>query len=290
MNPTTRPYQQGRTGGETDRATQLRRDNDIVTVPKVTLYDIDFAIYFHLTENLKLSVISNGNNIPVPAMFANGEKWSQIRQHGYLRDHSKKVLAPLIIIRRTGVTADERLPIVDLNNFNPQYKVLPYKTTNMQYDRIAGQYAAKDSYEFYVVDVPDFIRLNYELLIWTDLQEQMNYLTHTIIGVSDHMWGDYHTFRTNVQDITHDNVNVPGEDRLVKTTITLQVDGYLRAEYEYSQAKIQKAYSVKRVRFMESDSPPILTDQFAGIDTTPNNIADINDLTDHFNLRKKIRI
>lgn len=286
----TRPYQQGRTGGETDRATQLRRDNDIVTVPKVTLYDIDFAIYFHLTENLKLSVISNGNNIPVPAMFANGEKWSQIRQHGYLRDHSKKVLAPLIIIRRTGVSNDDRLPMVGLNNFTPQYKILPYKTTNMQYDRIAGQYAAKDSYEFYMVDFPSYVRVAYELLIWTDLQEQMNGLTQYILEASDHVWGDFFTFRTNVQDITHDNVNVPGEDRLVKTTITLQTDGYLRSEYGYSQQAIQKAYSVKRVRFMESDSPPILTDHFEGKVQQAENIADINDLTDHFNLRKKIRI
>lgn len=290
MNPTTRPYQQGRLGGEQERSAQQRRDNDIVTVPKVTLYDIDYAIYYHLVENMKLQITENGNAIPVPVMYSNGEKWSQIRQHGYLRDNSKKVLAPLIIIRRTGMTNDDRLPMVGLNNFTPQYKVLPYKTTNMQYDRVAGQIAIKDSYEFYVVDFPAYVRVAYELLVWTDLQEQMNVLAQYILEASDHMWGDYLTFRTNVQDVTHDNVNIPGEDRLVKTTITLQVDGYLRSEYGYSQQAIQKAHSVKRVRFMESDSPAILTDHFEGKVQQTENIADVNDLSDHFNLRKKIRI
>ena len=103
MNPTTRPYQQGRLGGEQERSSQQRRDNDIVTVPKVTLYDIDYAIYYHLVENMKLQITENGNVISVPVMYSNGEKWSQIRQNGFLRDESRKVMAPLIIHSRRNI-------------------------------------------------------------------------------------------------------------------------------------------------------------------------------------------
>lgn len=288
QNP-IRPYQQGRTGGTIDRSTQMRRDTDEVVVPKITLYDIDFAVYYHLANNLNLFVIENEVSIQLPVMYANGEKWSQIRQHGYLRDGNKKVMAPLIVIRRTGFSNDERLPMPNLNNYRPTYKVLPYKTTSMQYDRIAGQYVSKESFEYYMVNWPNFIRSNYELLIWTDLQEQMNGVVQTIVEASDNMWGDQMTFRTNVQDISHENVNVPGEDRLVKSTITLQVDGALRNEYKYSQQSIQKAFSVKRVKFMENDSPPIISDTNPVANNTQN-IADIKDVSNPNSLKKNLRL
>lgn len=265
-NPQILPYQDGSSAGYIDRAQEMRRDNDIVKVPKITLYDIDYAIYYHLTEALKIKVTENNVSIPVPVMFSSGEKWSQIRQHGYMRDKDRKVLAPAIIIRRTNITDDTRFAfnsgrLWTNQTFSPKTKLIPYKTSNMVYDRIAGQYVSKDSYEFYLIDIPDYVRINYELIIWTDLIEQMNVIVQQLIGVSNHVWGDFYKFRTVVQDYTHDNVNVPGEDRLIKTTVTLQVDGYLRNEYEYQQSKIQKGYTIKRVHFLNESTDQILYDQ-----------------------------
>lgn len=268
--PSTLPYQQGQSAGWVSRANEMRRDNDVVKVPKITLYDIDFGIYYQLKENLKPKVTDNGNSIDVPIMFANGEKWNQIRSHGFARDNQRKILAPLMVIRRVDVSDDERINLPagqtwNVNTFVPRLKLFPYRTMNMQYDRVAGQYVSKNSTEFYLFDVPDFVRVNYDLIIWTDLQEQMNGLVHGIINMNNHMWGDYNKFRTTLQSITHDNVNVPGEDRLVKTTINLQVDGYLRAEYEYHQSKIQKAYSLKRVDFLNETADEILFDQISDL-------------------------
>lgn len=287
---TIRPYQDGASSGAIQREQEIRRDNDTVKIPKVTLFDIDYAIFYHLTEVLKLRVNENGNSIPVPAMFTSGEKWSQIRQHGYLRDVNKKVLAPLIAIRRTSVAADDRLPMVDVNNYNPTFRLVPYRTFNMQYDRVAGQYLNKESHEFYLVDVPDYVRVGYELILWTDLQEQMNNLVQPIVGISDHVWGDFYKFRTNVQDVTHDNVNVPGEDRLVKTTITLQVDGYLRGEFEYQNSKMQKAHSIKKVKFLEEGTDKVVFDQQEDY-TTPNRFEpNIADEIPSDSIRRKIRL
>lgn len=267
----------------------MRRDNDTVKVSKITLYDVDYALYYHLSENIKPRIDENGSSIPVPVMFTNGEKWSQIRQYGFLRDNNKKVLAPIIAIRRTGVSQDDRLPIVDTNLFTPKFKVIPYKTMGMKYDRKAGQYLTNDSQEFYVTDVPIYVRIAYELILWTDLQEQMNNLVQPILGVSDHVWGDYYKFRVNVQDITHDNVNVPGEDRLVKSTMTLQVDGYLRNEYDYQQSTIQKAYSIKKVRFLEESTEQIFQDQLDDL-SLPNpddNVANRSGVNE--SLRRNMR-
>lgn len=284
------PYQDGSSVQTSPRSGEIRRDNDTVKIPKITLYDIDYSIFYHLQENIKLRINENGSSIQVPIMFSNGEKWSQIRQHGYLRDVNKKVLAPIVIIRRTNVIADDRFPFFTTNHYGPQFRIIPYKTHGMQYDRVAGQFARKESLEYYMVDVPDYVRINYELIIWTDLQEQMNNIIQPINSVSNHVWGDYHKFRTNVQDITHDNVNVPGEDRLVKSTITLQVDGMLRQEFDYQQSKIQKAHSIKTVRFSENDGTKSVFDASEDFTFPTADRVDIADEKPSRDLKRKIRL
>lgn len=242
----------------------MRRDNDTVKVPKIGLYDIDYAIYYNLQNVWKPMVIDNDISIPVPVMFANGEKWSQIRAHGYLRDNMKKVQSPLIMIKRGDISDDTRLAMQPGQVWGgnsvlyPKQRVIPYRNMGMQFDKVAGQFVTKESTEFYLVDIPNYVRITYDLVIWTDLQEQMNVLIQGIIPLSGHIWGDFHKFRTTIQSITPDNVNVPGEDRLIKTTISLQVDGYLRNEYDYQQSKIQKAFSVKKVKFLEESADQVI--------------------------------
>lgn len=298
MSPEARSYEQGRISSPVNRANQLRRDNDTVKMPRVSIFDIDYAIFWHLSENIQLRIQENGSTIPVPIYFANAEKWAQIRGQGFMRDANKKVLAPAIVIRRTNIANDDRLPMVGLNArgpqvFRPKVKLIPHKTTGMQWDKVAGQYVTKESFEYYLVDLPEYVRVGYEVIFWTDLMEQMNELLQPIIGVSDHVWGDFYKFRTNVQDITHDNVNIPGEDRLIKSTMTLQVDGYLRAEYEYHQSKIQKQYSMKRVKFLSEGSEQVIQEDLSGIDTNrpyfDRSTSDITPLEQQNQLRRKIR-
>lgn len=269
------PYQDGRTVNSNNRATNTRRDNDTVKVPKIGLYDIDYAIYYNLQEVWKPTVIENDISIPVPIIFSSGEKWAQIRAHGYLRDNEKKVQSPLIVIKRGDISNDDRLNFHPgqvwggNSTFYPKLRLIPYKNSGMQYDRVAGQILTKESVEYYLIDIPEYVRISYDLIFWTDLQEQMNVLVQQLIPLSNHMWGDYWKFRTTIQSITPDNVNVPGEDRLIKTTINLQVDGYLRNEYEYQQSKIQKMHSVKKVKFLEEDNYNALFDEITDLNN-PN--------------------
>lgn len=265
--PNIFPYEIGRTTTSISRDQQMRRDNDNIKVPKITLYDHDYAVYFHIQNVWKPQIIENDVAVPVPVMFSNGEKWSQIRAHGYLRDNSQKIQSPLIIIKRNDISQDERISTLPgqvwggNSTIYPNIRLIPRKNSGMQFDKSLGQYQTVDSIEFYLMDVPDYIRISYDLIFWTDLQEQMNVLIQGLIPMSNHMWGDFYKFRTTIQSITPDNVNVPGEDRLVKTTINLQVDGYLRNEFEYQQSKIQKAFSVKKVRFLEESIDNVLYDE-----------------------------
>jgi hypothetical protein len=259
-----RPFEEGEAyySSEQNRAYDTRRDNDTVKVPKVGLYDVDYSVFYHLTENVKLFVLDNDNRVPVPVMFANGEKWSQIRQFGYLRDNNRKVMAPLITLLRTDTQPDDRFALLtdQLGQWNDAstLRYVPKKTSSMQYDRVAGQYLTKYSTEIHLVSVPDYVRVNYQMTVWTDLQEQMNNIVQMLIPLNGHLWGDYYSFRTTyTSGFTHETVNVPGEDRLVKTTISLQVDAYLRNEFDYQISNVTKAFSIKRVDFLNESTEEI---------------------------------
>ncbi len=243
------PFEEGYQVGGLNRASQTRRDTDTVKTPKVTLYDIDYAMIYQLGEKLKLRVYENDVAIDVPVIYADGEKWTQIKSRGFLRDNKNVIVAPIIALRRTGFDPDSRLPILDVNNYVPRRRIYPYKTMNYQYDRLTNQELRVPSYEFYVVDLPNYIRVSYDVIIWTSLIEQMNMINQAIFATSGHLWGDYHTFRTVINSATMNNLNNVGEDRLVSTTMTLQVDGYLLEEFEYHEPTIEKAYTIKKVRF-----------------------------------------
>lgn len=243
------PYQEGRETGGINRAMQMRRDNDTVKIPEITPYDVDYAIIHHLTENMKLQVIENDRRVDVPVIYANSEMFAQIRTRGYLRDLDGKMIAPIIAIRRTGMQPNESVALPSMNNYTPQFKRYPYRNFNMQYDRIAGQNRRKESLEYYLVDAFDYVTIDYELILYTNMIEQMNRLVQAIMSKSNHMWGDFFTFRTVVNNESTNNTNNVGEDRVVSSNISLTVDGYLREAFEYHEPTVMKAFTTKTVRF-----------------------------------------
>lgn len=241
--------EEGSNSATINRATQMRRDNDTVKNPKITLYDIDYAILYEIGENMRIKVAENGRTIDVPAIYADGETWSQIRGRGYLRDTKRKIMAPIIAIRRTSVDADDRIPTLDLNFFTSRRRFYPYKSFGNQYDRFGNQQNRKPSEEYYLVDIPTYVRVSYDVVVWTKYVEQMNVIVQAMIAQSNHMWGDSYTFRTAADSVSMNNSVNTGEDRIISSTLTLTVDGYLREEFEYHDATIQKAFTLKTVHF-----------------------------------------
>jgi hypothetical protein len=68
------------------RHTQIRRDQDNVKPPNITLYDIDFAIKSFFENVIKPKVVENDSLIDVPILYMNSEKWSNVQKEGYMRD------------------------------------------------------------------------------------------------------------------------------------------------------------------------------------------------------------
>jgi hypothetical protein len=63
-------------------------------------------------------------------------------------------------------------------------------------------------------------------------------------------WGnEQNKYQTHMRAFNFETLNTVGEDRLVRATTSLTVKGTLLAEQEFRLSTLQKAYSIKRVRF-----------------------------------------
>lgn len=236
--------------GPPNPANQMRRDNDTVKTQEITLYDIDFAIIYHLSQTLKLRVVENDVSVEVPVIYADGEKWVQFRERGYLRDKAGKIMSPVISIRRSTVDKDDRIPMLDMTNYSPQFRYFPYVQGYERYDRFGDQTMRKPSLETYMMPIHTFVRVSYELIVWTRTMQQLNLLVQQIMASSEHLWGDFLTFRTVVSSASNNITNNSGEDRIVSATLNLTVDGYLMDAFRYQESTVVKNFSIKTVRML----------------------------------------
>lgn len=241
---------------ERNRAYDTRRDNDVFKTPAVTIYDVDYAMLYHLKNNMQFSITENGKEIPVPVMFASSETWAQVQKNGYLRDKMRKIMTPVIMLRRTGLVGDDRfadLTVSTNNGANTRIVTGPVQT-NSQYDWInkpnnnLGN-RNKQSNTYFVSVLPDRVKVTYDLIIWTELTTDMNNIVQEINTQNRLLWGDVFQFVTRVSEFSFETLNQAGDDRIVKATTMLDVDGVLQMEYELRESTIYRAHSVKRVDF-----------------------------------------
>ena len=242
--------------GSRNRAYDIRRDTDTFTTPVVNIYDIDYAILYHLKNNMAFTIQENGEQVPVQVMFANGETWSQIQRHGYLRDKSRKIMTPVIALKRTAIANDDRFVKLDIPGVNAGTAnvYLGKRQKNIKNDWINKTYETYPSFESFVVTLPEYIRVTYDLFIWTELTTHMNYIIEELIPEHKMMWGDAMTFEVEVGDMSFDTTNASGEDRLVTAQMSLDVRGFIMPEYSMRESTVRKAHSIKRVYFINEMS------------------------------------
>jgi glutaredoxin len=109
-----------------NRANQTRRDDDIIRTAKRTLYDIDFAIKWYIDNEIQPQIIDKDILITVPVIFANGEKWDNVRRLGYLRDEKGILQSPLIMLKRNSTVERDNTRTLDVNRM-PSNNFLTHK-------------------------------------------------------------------------------------------------------------------------------------------------------------------
>ena len=235
-----------------NRATQIRRDEDKVRTPKVTLYDIDYAIKWFITNTIKPTVLDNQETIPVPVMYASPEKWKSIEAQGFLRDNKGKILAPIIAYRRSGFEQRPELKKNKVLEDKSNQIVLKTKFTQKnRYDKFSILTNQKPVEEFYYINIPEYITVTYDVIVWCDYTQQVNEIAEAFKYWEGKAWGDTYKFITTTDSFTFENTNSTGDDKVTKATFTLKTQAHLVPKDTGKDINLQKSFSVGKIVFQE---------------------------------------
>ena len=142
---------------------------------------------------------------------------------------------------------------MDANNPQLYYVFQTKYNYRNQYDNFSLLQNRKPNKEFHAVVVPDFVRLKYSFIIWTDFIAQNNKIVEAINYSSDSYWGDAERFKFNARiDSFANSVEVvQGRNRMVKTNFGLDLQGYIVPEAMSTALakKPQKFFSKSAVTF-----------------------------------------
>jgi hypothetical protein len=265
-------YSSFTTNPNIDRSTQIRRDDDAIKTPSCTIYDIDNAIMSYLSEIIRPEIVDNNAMITVPVVYANAEKWAQIQAKGYMYDHNDRLMTPLISVKRSTITERDTMKKLDVN-WSPEVdndfarNTLTFESRyskNNRYDRFSVLQGTRPKREIYVSSIPEFVDVAYDIYIWAEYTEQLNAIVEQIMPTGGFAWGTTWKFITSIQDYSFESVSTPGEDRIIRATMPINVKATLLMPYELRRSSLQKRYSVKRVSFgsetesfnADTDNPP----------------------------------
>jgi len=236
-----------------NRGTLLARTEGDIKNPSVTLMDMDGAILHYFEKVIKPSIEDNGENVKVPVMYASPERWKAIQRDGFMKDKKRQTITPVIAYRRTSIEKDESLPIdkLDANNPHHFYTFEKKFSSVNKYDNFSTQIGLLPQREYYNVTMPDYVTLTYDFIIWTSYIEQMNKIVERVTYSDGAYWGDPDKmkFRTSVDSFT-DATEVSDTERLVRTTFTVTMKGYLLPEGNFEhRSTTQKYLTPKKVIF-----------------------------------------
>jgi hypothetical protein len=193
--------------------------------------------------------------VSVPVIYANGEKWDNARRLGYLRDEKGMLQSPLIMLKRTSTVERDSVRTLDVNRQiagNQHVYKNKYNPRNRYEDELfpIPTNVPQQSETIYIIDIPKYVELEYEMMIWCDFTNQLNDLIDQILPYGRYLWGNEgNRYETAIGQATFEVTNTVGEDRLVRATIPLTVKGTLLSEQEARISTIKKMYSIKKVTF-----------------------------------------
>ena len=255
LAPTNRqPQKSSSTKKPINRGEITRRDDDVVNDVSIGLQDHDEAIQYYFDKVIKPSVVTNGTRIAVPLIYGNPERWKGVQRDGYYRDKTGKIQTPIIMFKRNSIQKRRDLGNkMDANNPQLYYVYQSKYNKRNQYDNFSVLQNRVPNKEFHAVVVPDFVRLKYSFIIWTDFIAQNNKIVEAINYASDAYWGDEERFKFNarIDSFTNTVDVVQGRNRMIKTNFELDLQGYIVSDAMSTAIakKPQKFFSKSTVVF-----------------------------------------
>lgn len=251
---TQREIFSGRDTTPYNRANDIRMGDDSIKELNIGLQDLDYSIKYYFEEVIKPTFVEYGSKRKMPVMYGSPERWKNMQADGYFRDREGKILAPLIAYKRTAVTKNRNLGSKVDGNFPQAYytQQIKYNQGN-RYDQFSKLTNRVPVNVFVNTVMADYVDVTYEVVVWTDYVEQMNGVVESILYSEGSFWGEKERFKfrtkvdsfTNVTDLLQDN------ERVVRTTFTLTLFGYIVPEAvvkQLSEKLNQKTFSAAELR------------------------------------------
>jgi len=241
-------------GGVSNRGNIKSRNNDTVKNVEVGLLDVDASIMYYFNNVIKPTVIEQGEEIKVPLMYSNPERWAAIRKTGFMRDSKRQIITPVIVFRRTSLAKRTEIAVDKLDANDPKlFHTFEKKYTSQnRYNRFSTDRGLLPQRELYNVAMPDYVTLNYECMIWTSYMEQMNKIIEKISWSDGSYWGEPGKlkFQSNIESF-EDSTEMSDNERFIKTTFSLQLYGYLVPESFNDKINTQKFITPKKIDIID---------------------------------------
>ena len=231
-----------------DKSKQISRRTDDVKNVQVGIYDIDLAFKDFLERDVKPIIEENGKFIPVPVMYASPENWASAQREGFLRDNNGKVQTPLISFKRNSLdinTEYSKLKVMTDEDTSQSF-VKKYSKEN-RYDQFSILQDQRPVVEKYIVDRPDYVNIAYDVIVWCDFMEDLNKVVEQIVYFQGGAIGQRYKFQIKGESYSFDTTNGVGEERIVRSNVTLTAKAYLVPEQTGLKINTQKAFGTSKI-------------------------------------------
>jgi hypothetical protein len=238
---------------EQNRAYEISEKKDGDKDFTIGIKDVDEALMYYFNNHLKLSVVQNNSKLTVPVIYGTPENWKSVQRDGYYRDQNEKLMAPLLMFKRSSITQNRDLGYkLDGNQaHNVQLFKKSFSKRNI-YSNFGALNNRVPETKYVVSATPDYITVEYECILWTYFVEQMDKLVESLNFASRSYWGDpnrflfYSSIESFQDSITYDI----GDNRAVRTNFNITLNGYLIPDtLNRKLAAPPNAYGISRVVF-----------------------------------------
>lgn len=221
-----------------NRAEQLPRAEGKF-IEGIKLYDVDSAIFNYMNDIVVPKLKLDNAEISVPVIYGNAERWKAAQIDGVYRDKRGKIQLPLVMFKRTTI---ERSDGMEMPNRLLHYPAYTKYSTKNRYDKFSILNNFRPRFEKYEVTMPDYVDINYEVMIWTNFTEHMNTIVESFKWAADEHWGDREKFKFKVYIDSFDKIQevTDNQERIIRTTFNLLVKAYLLPDRFDNEATTKK--------------------------------------------------
>jgi|TARA_B110000285_G_scaffold72952_1_gene84065 hypothetical protein len=214
-----------------NKAKQISRKNDDVKNISVGIYDIDLAFKDFLEKDVRPTIEENGKFIPVPVLYASPENWVSAQRDGFIRDANGKAQTPLISFKRNSLDVNTEYSKLKVMTDDDTSRTFVKKyTPKNRYDAFSQLIDSKPIDEYHIVDNPDYVNISYDVIVWCDYMEDLNKVVEQIIYFQGGVFGERYKFQIKGESYSFETTNGVGEERIVKSNVTLTSKAYIIPE------------------------------------------------------------